>query len=111
MKISKRIGKGAEDFSRISEDFSRIWQVKSSKMIEILPKIFKKTFYFYFRENLEKSTQSLLGPAQASSGRLGPTRPSSAEPTTAELAELGLSQNSRALKNRLKNYKFDFPSK
>ncbi len=68
-------------------------------MIEILPKNPQKNFFiFNFRGNLEKSTQSLLGPAQASSGRLGPTRPSSAEPTTAELAELGLSQNSRALK-------------
>ena len=109
MKIFKRIGKGAEDFSKISEDFSRIWQVKSSKMIEILPKIFKKTFFiFIFRENLEKSTRSLLGPAQASSGRLRPARASSGQlgPAQASSGRLGptrassfLSKNPRPLEN------------
>ena len=62
-----------EDFRGFLEDLAS----KIFEMIEILPKIFKKLFYFYFRENLEKSTRSLLGPAQASSGRLGPTRASS----------------------------------
>ena len=43
IKEIKRIGKGAEDSSRIR-------QVKSSKMIEILPQIFKKKlFYFNLR--------------------------------------------------------------
>ena len=56
-----------------------IWQAKSSKMMENPPKIFKKTFLFFVKIS-RKSTRLLLGPARADSG----------EPTTAELAELGL---------------------
>ena len=44
----KRIGK-------VAEDFSRIWQVKSSKMMEILPKIFKKNFFIFIFFKIPKN--------------------------------------------------------
>ena len=65
----KRIGK-------VAEDFSRIWQVKSSEMIEILPEIFKKTFLFLFFVKISRNppdrSSGRLRPARAGSGQLGP---------------------------------------
>ena len=48
-----------------------IWQAKSPKIL------FSKNVFLKNLENLRKSARLLLGPAPASSGELGPARPSS----------------------------------
>ena len=48
-----------------------IWQAKSPKIL------FSKSFFLKNLENLKKSARLLHGPAPASSGELGPARPSS----------------------------------
>ena len=52
----------------------RIWQVKSPKIL------FWRKYFLGNLENLRKSSRLLLGPAPASSGQLGPARPSSGPP-------------------------------
>ena len=85
-----------------------IWQAKSSKMMEILPKIFKKAFLiFIFFKISRKSTRFLLGPAPAGSGQLRPARPSSfCSKNPRPSKDLTFLRHPRPAENRLKN---DFP--